>query len=119
MQRHSRRQGPARRRRRFVVACRAWRAWYQRAGPSALELHPHCELNRTRTADLIQRAEAATLSPASQRAVQHLRGVAELRRGEVVDRTSKIRMVQDVEHVHSSLQGKATRHAELTAQRQI
>src|SRR5262249_47887172 len=84
-----------------------------------LELEADRELDRTWAADLIQRAEAAALSPGSQRAVQHLRGLPELRGAEVVDRTAEVRMVQDVEHVHASLEREAARHAELTAHRQV
>src|SRR5262249_16672725 len=69
----------------LIVACRAWRACYQRAGRAPLELEANGELHGTRAADLIQRAEAATLSPASQRTVRHLRGLPELLGAEVVE----------------------------------
>src|SRR5215471_5267454 len=84
-----------------------------------LELKFERELNRARPADLVKRAEAAALSSSSQRIVQHLRGLPELWGAEVVDRTAKIWMVQDVKEVHASLERETTRHSELTAQRHI
>src|SRR5215831_19543011 len=121
MRPHTRAPRSALRRRADAVASRAWRASYRvtRRVIFFLELEPHRELNRARAADLVERAQAAALSSSSKRAVQHLRSLSELGGTEVVDRTAKIRMVQNVEHVHPSLEREAACQAELTAQRHI
>jgi hypothetical protein len=69
------------------------------------ELHGH--LHRSRAADLVQRIESAAAAARSRRCSQHLRRLPELRRSEVVDGASEIRMVEDIEEVGARLQCEA------------
>ena len=68
---------------------------------SELQLQRH--LDRAGAADLVKRAEAAALPPAAQRAGQHLRRLAELRRTEEVDRASQIGAVEDIKKINARL----------------
>ena len=79
------------------------------------ELKLECELDRARAADLVQRIEAAALATAAEVVVQHLRGLTELRRGQVVDRAAEVRLIEDVEEIASELKRKSFCEAELAA----
>src|SRR5262249_47536411 len=81
-----------------------------------LELHLRCQLDRTRPADLVQRIEAAALSPTAQRIGQHLRWLAKLRRAEKVDRAAEIGMIKDVEEVGARLQSQPLPETESPSQ---
>jgi hypothetical protein len=67
------------------------------------ELELEGELDRARSADLVQRIEAAALAAAAQGIVEHHRGLPELRRTELVDRAAEVRVIQDVEEIPSRL----------------
>ena len=81
---------------------------------SKLELEG--ELDRARATNLVKRAEAAALSATTQRASQHLRGLAELWRAEEVDRAAEIGVIEDVEEVGARLESKPLGEVELPPQ---
>src|SRR5260370_40575631 len=64
-------------------------------------------------------AGAAALPATAQRAGQHLRGLAELRRAEEVDRAAEIGVVEDVEEIGACLKSKPLREVGLPPQRGI
>jgi hypothetical protein len=57
------------------------------------ELKFERKLHRARAADLVQRIEAAALAAGAEVAGEHLGGLAELRRGEEVDRAAEIGVI--------------------------
>ena len=59
--------------------------------------------------------EAAGLSAGAEVIVEHLRGLAELGRGHVVDRAAEVRVVEDVEEIASELKANSLSQAELAA----
>ena len=71
------------------------------------------ELGGARAADLIQRIEAATLAAASERGSEHLSGLPEERRAEIVCGRAKIGVVEDVEKIRSRLKRKPLPELEL------
>jgi len=71
------------------------------------ELRLQRELDRARAADLVQRIEAAALAAGAEPAIQRLGGIAELRRGDVVDRRTELRVIEDVEKIGARLQREA------------
>ena len=77
------------------------------------------QLRGPRSADLIERIEAAVLAAASERGSQHLRRLPELRRAQIVDGASEIGVVEDVEKIRARLKSKPLAEFELPAQRQI
>jgi len=87
--------------------------------PQVSKLKFKSQLDRARSADLVQRIEAAALATGSEVVVQHLRGLAELGRGEKVDWITEVRMIQDIEEIASRLKRKPLGKAELSAHRQV
>src|SRR5260370_2585234 len=83
------------------------------------ELELEGELNRARSTNLVKRAEAAALPATTQRAGQHLRGLAELRRAEEIDWAAEIGVIEDVEEVGARLKSKPLGEVELPPQRAI
>ena len=73
-------------------------------------------MDRLGPADLVQRIQAAALAAAAQIAVQRLRRLPELRRGQVVDRVAKVRVIEDVEEVGARLQPEALAEGEAPLQ---
>ena len=67
------------------------------------ELHLERQLHRARAPDLVQRGESAILSPAAEEGVQRLCGFAELWRRQIVDRSTEVRMIQNIEEIASDL----------------
>src|SRR5215469_4948363 len=80
------------------------------------ELELEGELDRARTADLVERIEAAALAAAAQRVVEHLGRPPELRRAEVVDRDAEVRVIEDVEEISSRLKRKSFGESKLATQ---
>src|SRR5215472_2938995 len=85
-----------------------------RWGCSELELEG--ELDRARSANLVQRIEAAALATASEIVVEHHRSLPELRRAEVIDGASEVRVIQNVEEISSRLERESFGESELAAQ---
>ena len=88
----------------------------ERAQVRWLELELEGELDGAGAADLVKGAEAAALPATAQRASQHLRGLAELRRAEVVDRAAEIGVIEDVEEIGARLKSKPLGEVELPPQ---
>lgn len=86
---------------------------------SGSKLKLKCQLDRARSADLIEGVEAAALAPCAQIVIQHLRGLPELRGTEVVDRATEVRVIENVEEIISRLKRNPFCKAELPAQRQV
>src|SRR5215470_8701042 len=80
---------------------------------STSELKLKRQLNRARAADLVQRIETAALPAAAQRTGQHLRGFAELRRAEKVDRAAEIGVVENIEEISARLKSQPLGEVEL------
>ena len=76
-------------------------------------------MRRARASDLVERIQSAVLAAASERGSEHLRRLAEVRRGEVVDGASEIGVVEEVEEVGAGLEGEAFVEAELAAEGQV
>src|SRR5260370_4527588 len=76
------------------------------------------KLNRTRAPDLVQRIKAAVLAAAAEVVVQHLCGLSELGRTEVIDRVAEVGVIQNVEDVAPLLQRKTFCKPKLPTQRQ-
>jgi hypothetical protein len=74
-------------------------------------------LRGARSADLIERIQAAVLAAASERGSKHLRRLAELRRAQVVDRAAEVGVVEDVEKIRPRLKSETLAEFELPAQR--
>ena len=79
-----------------------------------LELHFDSQLDGARASDLVKRREAAALSPGTKGVVQHLRGFAELSRGQIVDWGAEVRMIQNIEEIASDLKRKMFAKAKLS-----
>jgi hypothetical protein len=90
-------------------------------GVRCLKLKFECQLDRARSADLIQRIEATALAATSEGACEHRRRLTEVigRIAEKVDWVSEVRMVEDIEKIHSCLKGKSFCKSELPPHRQI
>jgi hypothetical protein len=82
--------------------------------PACAEHKLQRQLRRSRAADLKQRTET-TLAAASERSSQHLCGLAELRRTQIVNRRREIRVIENVEEICSRLQGNPLSEFELPA----
>lgn len=59
------------------------------------------------------------MATAAEVVVQHLRGLTELRRGQVIDWIAEVRVIEDVEEIDSELKRKSFCEAELAAQRDV
>src|SRR5258708_34715092 len=86
---------------------------------AASKLKHACEVNRARAAGLVERVKAAVLAATSEVVVQRLCGLAELGRGEGVDRVAEVWVIQDVEEIASRLQRKTFGKTKLPEQRQV
>ena len=65
---------------------------------------------------MVQRVKVAGLASGTEVVVKHMRGLAELRRGQVVDGAAEVRVVEDVEEIVSELKGVSFCEAELATQ---
>jgi hypothetical protein len=75
------------------------------------------QLDRTRSANLIEGVEASALAAASQVVVQHHRRLTELSGiTQVVDRAAKIGVVEDVEKIRPCLKDNGLGESELPSQ---
>src|SRR5262249_44738727 len=77
------------------------------------------QLDRARSADLIERIEAAAGAARSQTVRQRLRRTAEQGTGQVVDRIAEVCVVQDVEEFSPETKGRLLGEVKLPLQRNI
>ena len=82
-----------------------------------LELKLQCELDRARSANLIQRVETAAGATGAQAVRQCLRRAAEEGTGQNIDRVSEVRMVEDVEELSSEAKPYFFREVKLSLRR--
>ena len=77
------------------------------------------QLGRAGTADLVEGVEAAGLAAGAERGSEHLGGLAEEGRGQVVGRGAEVGVVEEVEEVGAGLEGQALVEFELAAEGQV
>lgn len=80
-----------------------------------LKLKLERQLDRAGAADLVQRREAAVLSPAAEEVVQRLCGFAELWRSQIVIRGAEVRMIENIEEIAPDLKREMFGKAKLPA----
>ena len=83
-----------------------------------LESELECELDRARTADLVQRVEAAVGSSNAQGIRQRLRRPAEQRAGQAVGGKAEVRVVQKIEELGPEAKSHALGYPEDSLQSQ-
>ena len=78
------------------------------------ELQFDCELDRTWTADLIQRIQPAICATCAKKVCQRLCGAAKQSIRQGISRTAKVWMVEDIEHLCLETQTESFRELKLS-----